>query len=52
MKEIEQAVGFRIERTAFEMMLKRDFQILPRTECPEDAGHLELDAHAASDPLE
>ena len=34
------------------MVLERDLQILAHAERGEDAGHLELDAHAAADALE
>src|SRR3981189_1383144 len=48
----QQPVGLGVERAAFEVVLKRDFEVLARAQGLEDAGHLKLDAHAASNPFE
>src|SRR6266852_4466695 len=48
----QQPVGLGLERAAFEMVLKRDFQVVARAQGLEDARHLKLDAHAASNPFE
>src|ERR1700687_2165470 len=48
----QQPVGLGPERAAFEMVLKRDFQVVARAQGLEDARHLKLDAHAASNPFE
>src|SRR6202171_3738921 len=48
----QQPVGLGVERAAFEMVLKRDFQVVARAQGLEDTRHLKLDAHAASNPFE
>src|SRR5258706_3682874 len=48
----QQAVGLGVERAAFEMVLKRDFEVVACAQRLEDPRHLELDADAAPDALE
>src|ERR1700716_959277 len=47
----QQPVGLGVERAAFEMVLKRDFQVVACAQGLEDSRHLKLDAHAAPNPF-
>src|SRR5690606_941366 len=52
LQEVQQPFHLCIELGTLQPALQSDFKVLAHTQCTEDAGHLEFDAHTLIDALE